>query len=103
MWAPRPKLSDPGQYASTSGDARLSAARGSSLTHSILEYLGAAIVTEQFSPSNPLPSVAELCKQYGVCRSTVREAIKMRTAKGLFGSNFRARYLGSGWGQMVPL
>jgi DNA-binding FadR family transcriptional regulator len=63
--------------------------RGQNLTNSIANNLGAAIVTGVYSAENPMPIEGELCKQYGVSRSVIREAVKMLTAKGLLGSRPR--------------
>jgi len=63
--------------------------RGQNLTSSIANNLGAAIVTGVYSADNPMPIEAELCRQYGVSRSVIREAVKMLTAKGLLGSRPR--------------
>lgn len=57
--------------------------RSTNLTFRIVEDLGIAIVTGQYSESNPFPVETVLCKQYGVSRSILREAVKMLTAKGL--------------------
>ncbi len=54
-----------------------------SLTHSIVEELGQAIVCGTYSEKNPFPIEAELCEQYDVSRSILREAVKMLTSKGL--------------------
>lgn len=54
-----------------------------SLTHSIVEELGQAIVCGTYSDHNPFPIEAELCEQYEVSRSILREAVKMLTSKGL--------------------
>jgi DNA-binding FadR family transcriptional regulator len=64
-------------------------ARGQNLTYSIAETLGVAIVTGTYSDKNPFPVEGELCAQYGVSRSILREAVKMLTAKGLLGSRPR--------------
>lgn len=53
------------------------------LTTSIVNDLGIAIVTGKYSDQNPFPVEGELCKQYRVSRSVLREAVKMLTAKGL--------------------
>src|SRR5665213_2399670 len=71
------------------GDAMISSGRGQNLTYSIAEDLGVAIVTGTYSDANPFPVEGELCKQYGVSRSILREAVKMLTAKGLLGSRPR--------------
>lgn len=57
--------------------------RSTNLTFRIVEDLGIAIVTGQYSETNPFPVETELCTQYGVSRSILREAVKMLTAKGL--------------------
>ena len=51
---------------------------GSNLTRRIVDVLGRAIVTEQFSQASPFPVEAELCERYGASRTIVREAVKMR-------------------------
>ena len=53
------------------------------LTTSIVNDLGIAIVTGRYSDQNPFPVEGDLCKQYKVSRSVLREAVKMLTAKGL--------------------
>ena len=63
--------------------------RGENLTYRIVEDLGIAIVTGRYSENNPFPVEADLCKQYGVSRSILREAVKMLTAKGLLGARPR--------------
>jgi DNA-binding FadR family transcriptional regulator len=63
--------------------------RGQNLTNSIANSLGVAIVTGVYSADNSMPIEAELCRQYGVSRSVIREAVKMLTAKGLLGSRPR--------------
>ena len=57
--------------------------RGQNLTSSIVEDLGVAIVTGEYSENKPFPVEGELCKKYGASRSVLREAVKMLTAKGL--------------------
>ncbi|MGA7710907.1 MAG: FadR/GntR family transcriptional regulator [Rhizomicrobium sp.] len=63
--------------------------RGGNLTFRIVEDLGVAIVTGRYCSSNPFPFEANLCMQYGVSRSILREAVKMLTAKGLLGARPR--------------
>lgn len=60
-----------------------SPARAHNLTHGIVEDLGVAIVTGRYGESGTLPIEGQLCHQYGVSRSILREAVKMLTAKGL--------------------
>jgi DNA-binding FadR family transcriptional regulator len=71
-------------------DEKASKQDGSSLTRRIVDVLGRAIVTGQFSRQVPFPVEAELCTRYGVSRTIVREAVKMLTAKGLLRSRRRA-------------
>ena len=63
--------------------------RPQNLTRRITQDLGVAIVTGRFSIANPFPIEAQLCRQYGVSRTVLREAIKMLTAKGLLGARPR--------------
>jgi DNA-binding FadR family transcriptional regulator len=65
-------------------------AKADNLTFRIEENLGVAIVTGKYSEHNPFPVEAELCKEFGVSRSILREAVKMLTAKGLL--NARPRH-----------
>jgi DNA-binding FadR family transcriptional regulator len=46
-------------------------------------------MAESFETHNPIPIEAQLCRQYSVSRSVLREAVKMLTAKGLLGSRPR--------------
>ena len=62
---------------------------GENLTYRIVEDLGIAVVTSRYTENNPFPVEAVLCKQYGVSRSILREAVKMLTAKGLLGARPR--------------
>ncbi len=59
------------------------------LTQSIVQDLGIAIVTKRYCAGAAFPVEGELCKQYGVSRSVLREAVKMLTAKGLLGARPR--------------
>ncbi|WP_211923186.1 FadR/GntR family transcriptional regulator [Duganella radicis] len=63
---------------------------GGNLTRRIVDVLGRAIVTGQFSHAAPFPVEARLCTQYGASRTVVREAVKMLTAKGLLRARQRA-------------
>lgn len=54
-----------------------------SLTHQIVNELGLAIVRGKYDGNNPFPIEADLCEQFGVSRSVLREAVKMLTSKGL--------------------
>jgi DNA-binding FadR family transcriptional regulator len=63
--------------------------KGPNLTFSIVEDLGANIVTGKYTDKKSFPIEAELCVRYGASRSVVREAVKMLTAKGLLASRPR--------------
>ncbi len=54
-----------------------------SLTISIVERLGTEIVRGIYHQENPFPTEADLCTQFEVSRSVLREAVKMLTSKGL--------------------
>ena len=60
-----------------------------SLTQTIVHDLGLAIVCGTYGAENPFPIEAELCKQYNVSRSILREAVKMLTSKGLLSARPR--------------
>ncbi len=63
--------------------------RGYNLTRSIVEDLGIAIVSGEFTSEDPFPIEAELCEQYNASRTVLREAVKMLTAKGLLSARPR--------------
>jgi DNA-binding FadR family transcriptional regulator len=63
-------------------------AYGGSLTFSMLNSVGRAIVVGEFA-ERPFPTEAVLAKQYGLSRSVTREAIKMLCAKGLLSARPR--------------
>lgn len=62
---------------------------GHNLTYSIVQELGASIVSGVYSSDDKFPIEADLCKQFGASRSVLREAVKMLTAKGLVGARPR--------------
>ena len=62
---------------------------GQNLTYSIVQELGASIVSGVYSSDDGFPIEADLCIQFGVSRSVLREAVKMLTAKGLVGARPR--------------
>lgn len=62
---------------------------GRNLTHQVTYQLGAAIVRGEYGDSQTLPTEAELCEQFDISRSVIREAVKMLTAKGLISSRPR--------------
>lgn len=59
------------------------------LTHAIVEHLGRAIATGEYNANNMFPIEADLCKQMGASRTSLREAVKMLTAKGLLSARPR--------------
>lgn len=59
------------------------------LSFRVTDALGRSIVKGQFKPDEALPTEAELCEQFGVSRTAVREAVKMLSAKGLVSSKPR--------------
>ena len=62
---------------------------GHNLTHSIVQDLGASIVSGEYSSDKRFLVEDDLCKQFGASRSVLREAVKMLTAKGLVGARPR--------------
>ncbi len=54
-----------------------------SLTQQIVSELGQSIVRGKYSGKNTFPIEADLCEEFGVSRSVLREAVKMLTSKGL--------------------
>lgn len=54
-----------------------------SLTQQIVNELGLRIVRGEYSGENSFPIEANLCEEFGVSRSVLREAVKMLTTKGL--------------------
>ncbi|PIB93861.1 FadR/GntR family transcriptional regulator [Caulobacter sp. FWC2] len=61
---------------------------GTSLTYSLVEALGQAIVTGEFVAAG-FPTEAEVSKRFGASRTVTREAVKMLTAKGLLSARPR--------------
>jgi len=61
---------------------------GVSLTYTLLETLGQAIVVGEFEAGG-FPTEADLCMRYDASRTVAREAVKMLTAKGLVSSRPR--------------
>jgi len=53
------------------------------LHEQVLDALVESIVAEKFAPGDSLPSEAEMCDVYGVSRSSVREALRVLSEKGL--------------------
>jgi len=59
------------------------------LTQSIVEKLGAAIVTGTYNEPQIFPTEARLCEEFNASRTVLREAVKMLTAKGLLSARPR--------------
>ncbi|WP_031231563.1 FadR/GntR family transcriptional regulator [Asticcacaulis sp. YBE204] len=62
--------------------------RTGNATHTIVQTLGAAIVTGQYD-GQAFPTEKALAEQFDAARSIVREAVKMLSAKGLISSRPR--------------
>lgn len=62
--------------------------RNFNLSQRMVQELGRTIICGEFIDDS-LPTEAELCEQFGVSRSAVREAVKMLSAKGLITSKPR--------------
>jgi DNA-binding FadR family transcriptional regulator len=77
------------RHADSRDRSTLTGGKGVNLTYRIVEDLGIAIVTGKYGEHNPFPVEADLCRQYGVSRSILREAVKMLTAKDLLGARPR--------------
>lgn len=60
-----------------------------SLSERVANEIGSDIVSGTYKFSDVLPTEAQLCENYGVSRTAVREAVKMLTAKGLVSSRKR--------------
>lgn len=63
--------------------------RNFNLSQRMTQALGKAIVCGEYPKDESLPTEAELCEQFGVSRTAVREAVKMLSAKGLISSRPR--------------
>lgn len=59
------------------------------LSEQVTNELGRAIVAGEYSCESGLPTEAQLCEEYGISRTAVREAVKMLAAKGLISSRPR--------------
>lgn len=57
-----------------------------SLAHGLVVKLGKPIVKGRWSRKTRFPTEQEICSQYGVSRSVVREAVKVLRSKGLIES-----------------
>lgn len=61
-----------------------------SRTQRAVRTLGAAIVGGQHPPGTTLPTEAEICRQLGIGRNILREAVKVLAGKGLLVTQRRA-------------
>ncbi|RDV25550.1 FadR family transcriptional regulator [Alteromonas aestuariivivens] len=59
------------------------------LSQRVTNELGKAIISGHYSADSGLPTEAQLCDEYGISRTAVREAVKMLAAKGLISSRPR--------------
>ncbi|QJR81268.1 FadR family transcriptional regulator [Alteromonas pelagimontana] len=59
------------------------------LSQRVTNELGKAIIAGAYSGNMGLPTEAQLCEEYGISRTAVREAVKMLAAKGLISSRPR--------------
>lgn len=59
------------------------------LSQRMTQELGRAIVGGKYNGDEGLPTEADLCAQFGISRSAVREGVKMLSAKGLISSRQR--------------
>src|ERR1700710_2787209 len=59
-------------------------ASNSRLHDSLVNVLGRRILGGVYKPGDMLPREDELCAQFGVSRTSLREAVKVLSAKGLF-------------------
>lgn len=66
-----------------------SVALGSPIHSSVVNLLGGRILGGKYAPSEVLPREDELCAMLGVSRTSVREAVKVLSAKGLVESRRR--------------
>lgn len=57
--------------------------RHPSLADQVIADMRSRIIDGQLPPGTPLPSEREMCTNYGVSRTVIREAVKVLAAKGL--------------------
>jgi GntR family galactonate operon transcriptional repressor len=71
----------------------------------VLGELGRRILAGQYPQQSPLPTELQLCAEFGVSRTAMREATKMLAAKGLVVSRKRAGTIvqeASSWNRLDP-
>lgn len=68
---------------------QLMAVTNINLSEQVTNELGKSIISEQYVAGDSLPTEAQLCEQYQVSRTAIREAVKMLSAKGLISSKPR--------------
>lgn len=59
------------------------------LSDRVTQELGRAIISGEYTNETGFPSEAKMCEDYGVSRTSIREAVKMLGAKGLISSKPR--------------
>lgn len=59
------------------------------LSDRVTQELGRAIISGTYTNESGFPSEAQMCEDYGVSRTSIREAVKMLGAKGLISSRPR--------------
>ena len=59
------------------------------LSQRVTNELGKSIIAGKYGEGSGLPTEAQLCDEYGISRTAVREAVKMLAAKGLISSRPR--------------
>ena len=59
------------------------------LTFDIVQRLGQEVVSGKYEQGHKFPTEAELCTEYDVSRSVMREAVKLLTGKGLLSARPR--------------
>lgn len=73
-------------------DLRVRAKRGASpfVREHVLDTLGKRILAGEYPQGTTLPTESQLCTEFAVSRTAIREAVKMLAAKGLVVSRQRA-------------
>jgi GntR family transcriptional repressor for pyruvate dehydrogenase complex len=60
--------------------------RGEKLSVQVIEQIEEIILSGEIGPGQKLPPERELCRQFGVSRTVIREAVRVLEAKGLLSS-----------------